>query len=77
MIITGNVGWGICARGEGSRPWESGGGEGECIYRGLEGLDPGNLLNTREKPPKLAALKQLCGFPLNADSQGLSPSKPL
>ena len=24
MIITGNVGWGICARGEGSRPWESG-----------------------------------------------------
>lgn len=22
-------GWGICARGEGSRPWESGGGEGE------------------------------------------------
>ena len=29
MIITGNVGWGICARGEGSCPWESGGGEDE------------------------------------------------
>ena len=29
MIITGNVGWGICARGEGARPWESGGREEE------------------------------------------------
>ena len=32
MIITGNVGWGICARGEGSRPWESGSGGGGGEY---------------------------------------------
>lgn len=77
MIITGNVGWGICARGEGRVRGRAGAGKRNTAAGLRKSKTPKNLLSTREKPPKLAALKQLCGFPLNADSQGLSPSKPL
>ncbi len=51
-----------------SRPWKQGGRNLGIRLRGKSGLRGWKRLKARVRPPKLAALRQLCGLTLNAFS---------